>query len=255
MVYYELFNDNQEVIGVASSYDVRKYQNKHNVLVVSDDSDAEYIDVNGELYRDFWLRPVISNEFEYTECNIIIITEEEFNALSSAIENGESAEIILEDSVDNDVDDIVIDDNAEMNLEYIRKMKLKELSAACQSAIINGFDVELSDGNTYHFSLTVQDQLNMLGLSVLIENGAQQIPYHADGELCRGYSAADFIIMTAAANTHKTYHVTYHNSLKNYVNSIDNIEGISNVYYGMDIPEEYQSIVLKEYLNGDNIND
>lgn len=252
MIYYELFNNEREIIGVASSYDVRMYQDKHNIIVACGDENAEYIDVNGELYRDFWLRPVRSNEFEYTECNIIIITEEEFNALSSAIENGESAELIIDDNTDFDEDDITIDENAEMNLEYIRDMKLKEISAACQLAIVGGFDATLSDDNTYHFSLTIQDQLNMLGLSVLVESGAQQIPYHADGELCREYPVSDFLAITTVANAHKTYHVTYHNSLKNYINSLDNIADISAAYYGMEIPVEYQSDVLKEYLNGVN---
>ena len=255
MVYYELYNNEREIIGVASSYDVLKYQAKHNVLVACDDSDAEYISVNGELYRDFWLRPAMTNEFEHTECNIIVITEEEFNALSYALENDEPAEVIIDEPISLVPDEPFVDEDAEMNLEYIREMKLKEMSATCQNVITGGFDATLSDGNTYHFSLTVQDQLNMLGLSVLVESGAQYIPYHADGELCREYPVEDFLIMTAAANAHKTFQVTYHNSLKNYINSLDSIEDISNVYYGIDIPDEYQSIVLKEYLNGDNEND
>jgi hypothetical protein len=44
------------------------------------------------------------------------------------------------------------------------------------------------------------------------------------------------------------YHTTYYNSLKNYINSLENEENIAQVTYGMDIPLEYQSEVFKNLL-------
>jgi predicted DNA-binding ArsR family transcriptional regulator len=49
----------------------------------------------------------------------------------------------------------------------------------------------------------------------------------------------------AAVNKHKTYHTTYYNSLKNYINSLQTIEEIAAITYGIEIPDEYKSEVLK----------
>jgi hypothetical protein len=46
----------------------------------------------------------------------------------------------------------------------------------------------------------------------------------------------------------KTYHTTYYNSLKSYIQSLDTREEIGKVSYGMNIPDEYQSEVLKDLI-------
>lgn len=50
------------------------------------------------------------------------------------------------------------------------------------------------------------------------------------------------------ATEFKMYHITYFNSLKAYIQSLDTREEIGKVNYGVDIPEEYQSNVLKSIL-------
>lgn len=47
------------------------------------------------------------------------------------------------------------------------------------------------------------------------------------------------------ATSFKTYHVSYFNALRAYIESIDTIENIRAITYGTPIPEEYQSEVLK----------
>ena len=71
------------------------------------------------------------------------------------------------------------------------------------------------------------------------------IPYHADGEEVMFYSAEEIQEIIDTANAFKIYHTTYYNSLKNYINSLETIEEIAAIEYGVDIPEEYQSDVLK----------
>jgi len=51
--------------------------------------------------------------------------------------------------------------------------------------------------------------------------------------------------IVATATAFKIYHTTYYNALKGYINALDNLEDIAAVEYGMEIPEEYQSDVLK----------
>ena len=78
----------------------------------------------------------------------------------------------------------------------------------------------------------------------MIESGETALPYHADGELCRFYSVEDINLIINTATKHKTYHITYFNSLKAYINSLNSIEDISNIFYGVAIPINYQSEIL-----------
>ena len=133
------------------------------------------------------------------------------------------------------------------NLDDIKEAKIEEMSAKCNEVITNGFNVVLSDGENYHFSLTVQDQLNLITLSsIAASSDEDNIPYHADGGLCKYYSAKDIVTIVNSATAYKTYHVTYFNSLKSYISSLNDINSVLAITYGIEIPNEYQSDILKE---------
>ena len=70
------------------------------------------------------------------------------------------------------------------------------------------------------------------------------IPYHADGEECTFYSAEEINTIINESNTFKNYHISYYNSLKTYINTLDTIEAIAAITYGTPIPDEYKSDVL-----------
>ncbi len=133
-------------------------------------------------------------------------------------------------------------------LNTVKANKTAEMSAACRSAIIAGFDVILSDGKDHHFSLTVEDQLNLNALFGLLAAGAEQVPYHADGETCVYFAAADMQTVVQEATAHKTYHESYFNSLKAYIASKRTAASVNAIEYGTEIPEQYQSDVLKALL-------
>mgnify|MGYP003294047101 CR=1 FL=1 len=80
---------------------------------------------------------------------------------------------------------------------------------------------------------------------------ADSIPYHADGELCKMYSASDAMLILDKATEFKTYHTTYFNSLKAYINSLDDIMSIRAINYGDVIPDEYQSDILKGMISNE----
>lgn len=121
---------------------------------------------------------------------------------------------------------------------------MAEISRACNQAIVSGVDIILSDGETHHFSLTEQDQSNLIALSLSVARGETAITYHADDELCVFYSAEDITTIVNNATAYITYHTTYHNSLKAYVKSLRSVNTISNVEYGMEVSEKYRSEVL-----------
>ena len=131
------------------------------------------------------------------------------------------------------------------DISAVQQAKISEMSESCNSVIVNGFDVVLSDGVSHHFSLTEQDQLNLITLQSDVASGAESIPYHIDGELCEYYSVEDITKIISTARSFKMYNITYFNSLKYYISSLTNISEINNIVYGIEIPEEYKSDVLK----------
>lgn len=137
------------------------------------------------------------------------------------------------------------------DLEQIRTLKKSEISDSCEQTIYNGIDVEMSTG-TQHFSLTEKDQINIFGLQATIQSGAKQIEYHSDGNPCIYYSVEDIQKLIVAAMSFVKYHTTYCNSLNVWINEETDAQVINSMYYGMDIPEEHQSEVLKDYIKNMN---
>lgn len=246
MTYYKVIKDN-EFIGIGTSYELRKYQLKHNILLVADDDTAQYIDINGILYRDSWFKVLTTDTIQYENADIVVISEEEYQQLFEAIDKGEEITII-ESNNDYTEEIETVDPIIAITVDYLKSEKIKETSYMCNQIITNGFDIVLSDNIAYHFSLTIQDQLNLITLSTMISNGETEIPYHADGQLCKIFSAEDMTNIIQMATTFKTYHTTYYNSLKSYIQSLDTREEIGKVSYGMNIPDEYQSEVLKDLI-------
>ncbi len=134
-----------------------------------------------------------------------------------------------------DVVEIVGEDNA---TKIIKDAKIAEISAACNTVIVNGIDLELSQGKV-HFNLSIEDQSNIANLFRVVELGGTEFPYQADGGVCRIYTAQEIVTLYIAAQTLITTQTTYHNALKAYVQSLEDAEDITAVTYGMELPEPY----------------
>lgn len=136
-------------------------------------------------------------------------------------------------------------------LEEVKTWKHSEMSNMCQSTIFNGFDVELSSGETKHFSLTYEDQINLIGKQLQVAQGDENIEYHPSStptSPCVYYSNADMLKIINEAFSFKSYHTTYCNSLYTWIDNCDTKEDVGEIYYGATIPEEYQSVVLQDYV-------
>lgn len=131
----------------------------------------------------------------------------------------------------------------EPTIEELRVSKRKEVSNACESIIYAGVSV-----GSEHFSLTEKDQLNLFGKQAQIAGGVTQLEYHADGQPCRYFSPDEMLAIVQAAMWHVSYHTTYCNALNIWIASTENAEEIATIFYGADVPELYQSDVLKAYL-------
>lgn len=241
MKYYKLIKDNT-IIGVINSNNFIRYQIINKLFIGANEDTGEFVDYNGQLYRALWMKPLQYNPtIRYEIIEIVQISEEEYNILTPAIEN---YPIEIEE-VQDEIIPANINQQEDITLDFVRTSKITEMSRACNQIIEAGFDIQLSDGETHHFSLTTQDQLNLISLSSMAASGMEAIPYHADGEICRFYTNAEMQAIVAQATAYKIYHTTYYNALKNYINSLQTIEEIAAVTYGIELPEEYQSEVLK----------
>lgn len=245
MNYYKLING-ETFVGIATSLDFLRYQAKHNILLACSEEEAQYVQSNDSLYHASWMVPVTTGKIQYKDVELIAIEEDEYNVLLAAIKSGE--DIVIERDDDGVDETPIIDPTEGVTVEYVKAMKTSEMSAMCNTVITNGFDIVLSDEEAHHFSLTTQDQLNLITLSTMVASGETSIPYHADGELCKFYSAEDITSIITAATSFKTYHVSYFNALKGYIAALDTIADIGEITYGIEIPDEYQSDVLRVLL-------
>ncbi len=146
------------------------------------------------------------------------------------------------------VDENIPDKKIPETLEEIKAAKKQEIGQACDKIIYDGMDVTLTDGSTEHFSLTDHDQLNLFGKQVQLAAGTDQLEYHSDGQACRYYSAKDMQLITSAAMAYVSYHTTYCNAVNMWIAGCETADEIQQIYYGADVPETYQSDVLKAYL-------
>ena len=146
------------------------------------------------------------------------------------------------------VDESIPDKKIPDTLEEIKAAKKQEIGQACDKIIYYGMDVTLTNGSTEHFSLTDHDQLNLFGKQVQLAAGTDQLEYHSDGQACRYYSAKDMQLITSAAMAYVSYHTTYCNAINMWIAGCESTEEVQAIYYGADVPEEYQSDVLKAYI-------
>ncbi len=145
------------------------------------------------------------------------------------------------------VDEAVEIIGKENEVEIVRSAKLSEISKACNAKIISGVDLQLTEGSA-HFNLTIEDQSNIANLFRVVELGGTEFPYQSEDGVCRIYTAAEIAQIYTTAQTAITTQTTYHNQLKLYVQSLNDVESISKIQYGMTLPEPYLTEMNKKLL-------
>ena len=118
------------------------------------------------------------------------------------------------------------------NVEQVRAVVKQQIGAACSAAIYAGVDV-----GGAHYSLTEHDQTELLAQAQAVKDGAQAVPYHADGELCRMYPAAEFSALAQAATAHVFYHRTYCNHVNAWI-ARAGLDELAAIEYGAELPAD-----------------
>ncbi len=186
--------------------------------------------------------------YEYSELIVPSVEVEENYQF-----NGWSPEIPESGIVENDM---VFTAELEYipTLEEVKSQKIQEMNERQQEIIQNGIEVQLSDGTTGQFSLGLYDQLSLGQLRSNAEKGTEKIPWHEDeeGKKCKWYCAVDMLLITSKAEAFLTYHITYFRDLRDYIKSMGDKESVNSVEYGVYIPSEYQSEVLRDLYSAQN---
>lgn len=118
------------------------------------------------------------------------------------------------------------------NVDQVRDAKKQEIGLDCSAAIYAGIDVAGS-----HYSLTEHDQTELMAQNAAVVAGAQAVPYHADGELCRMYPAAEFSALAQAAAAHVFYHRTYCNHVNAWI-ARAGLDELAAIEYGAELPAD-----------------
>lgn len=147
---------------------------------------------------------------------------------------------------DGNISDVV---GTSESINEVISQKKAELSAECEKVIVAGIDV-----NDAHYSLTIEDQANILAWMAVAQTG-KAVPYHQDGQSCRIYTAEEFMKVANAAVAFKTSQTTYCNLLMRQVEAMTDVDEVKAVKYGVtqlegEYAEQYQIIMAS--LVGDN---
>lgn len=158
-----------------------------------------------------------------------------------------------------DTPTVVPPEPVEPDLTELKTSVIKNMDNILTQTIYSGVDVTLTDGTIQHFSLTMEDQKNIENLAAKAQAGlnpfgytnSEGVPmygYHADDNLCRWYYAEDILNIYTMGEQYVLLLTTYFNSLKMYIQSLDDANTIKSIVFGCDIPVEYQSDVLKLFV-------
>ena len=218
MRYFKLIKDDT-IFGVISNESFRRYQNKYNRIIFTDDIDnAELIKYKDIYYWDNWLNPYpsqLTNKIQIFSIKIEEIDEEQFNILKKALQTEER--IVVQQQVIQpqiQLQPELSQEDPDETLEYIKKIKIMELKQDNQKKLKKDFIITLENGKTYHFSF------NNMGLFNLITTMNTQQE-----------SQENISFILQKMNEFKQQCDSYCNSLIQQVQSSKDIKEINDIHY------------------------
>lgn len=247
MIYYKVTLDDIP-IDALTALDYCKYSTRSRMVLRcgAGDRPEGIISARTGLYYhvDGW--PEFPEDVATQSGGTVVLTEVEpeiYTALVAALDSG------------SDYEDPDPEYPADATLEYVRAAKKEALNKACNETIVAGFSIELSDGKTYDFDLTLENQSNLLGLLIQVVAGATECDYYASDGTCLTLSAADMAALSNYATLFKSYHIAYYHCLTAWVNALENIPEVAAIVYGAVVPEAYRSTYLIKYATALGVSD
>lgn len=141
----------------------------------------------------------------------------------------------------------------ESKLAKAKQAKIDSLSSQCNSIITAGFAIVLSDGISYKFKLTAEDQLNLMLIENRLMVGDSAFVYHATNQPCQIFSGEDMRKVIAAFRRHILYHTTYFNAAKQYIKALSNTEKVNLFTYGIDVSDAVEDPMIRQILKNGGV--
>lgn len=96
MTYYKIIVGDKYV-GTASTYDLRKVQKKHKIIVVADEQTGQFLQVGDNLYHDDWMAVIPESFSSYSKATVTVIQEDEYDTLNKSAKTGDVIQVNTED--------------------------------------------------------------------------------------------------------------------------------------------------------------
>ena len=216
---YKVIHNNL-IIDVLKSPTFLKYLGVPGKFAVTDKYAANAV-YSKRLDEVYLIEGKIPQSDDYKIVKLQLIGEAEFNAHLSSLNDGKT-----------------LLNTTQAELIRARGEKIEEMKSACNVSIWSGISVRLSDGFLHHYTLTVEDQLNLMYGNIMMRSGQTSFIYHDSGKECELISSKDLNTIIVAANKHITYHTTYFNLMRSCINELDDVSIIDSLKYGDTLPIE-----------------
>lgn len=133
-------------------------------------------------------------------------------------------------------------------LDEVKEMKKQEIYAVYQSVKAAGVEVEISTG-IERFPLKEENMTFLIGKQIEAASGDKElISYQNAQDHCKFYPREDMKTIINAAFAFVDYQTTYRNNLCEWVDACQSTQEAEAIFYGAEIPEEYQNEVYKSHL-------
>lgn len=132
MLDYKIVQNNT-VIGVCTSSDLRVFQQKHQILLLCYEDDAQYICVDDRYYHDMWMKPITTDKVPYEMAEVVVIEEEEYERLKALLDDEE--EVVEETPEEPPVEEPVEEPSPEPEERVLSRVELMEQNKAMQTQI------------------------------------------------------------------------------------------------------------------------
>lgn len=156
----------------------------------------------------------IVNSIDYLPKECVQATEEEYNNFFNIVKTSFSEEDLL---------------------QATQREKIQQMSEECSKMIQKGVQY---NGKVY--SLTPNDQINIDSMFNAVLAGAEEYPYHANGESCCNMKAEDILNLYVLYKKTVTYYTTYYNQLKMYIDTLTDKKDVEKVFFGQELTGVFQ---------------
>lgn len=189
--------------------------------------------------------PTIGEDGQETTTIVTTNEPQEIELIVVVLKYEDPTKIIVE-KLNNQINPTI--DIETCSLEELKAWQKNIINSECTTNIEYGVDVSLSDGNQYHFSYKIVDQINYAEMYQEIEyDGYTMLPYHPDNGDCILYTAADIKAIIKAQRLNKFALTTKCNSYHRMIDEATTKESVMSIIWGSNLSEEkqkaYDSIV------------